>query len=59
MPIYEYKCKNPDCENVLAIFRKMDERKDPVSCPTCQTEMGLVVSLTNGKVMGGTPKHYT
>lgn len=59
MPIYEYECKNPLCKEIVAVTRKMDERNDPIDCPTCHTRMDLVISITSGKVIGGTPKHYT
>ena len=34
MPIYDYKCD--DCKDVFTKIRKIAERNDPSTCPSCR-----------------------
>jgi len=42
MPLYEYQCSQ--CNIEIEKYRKMSEREDPVECPKCQENMGIMVS---------------
>jgi len=42
MPIYEYECKT--CNKRIEKIRKMSEREDLVTCPTCKNEMKVCTS---------------
>lgn len=35
MPIYQYRCDNPGCDNAPEEIRTMAERNDCNSCPEC------------------------
>lgn len=63
MPRYEYECKK--CGRTEAAFRSMEQSSKPLvlldwECQeeACPHSMERVISLTNGKVVGGTPKHH-
>lgn len=41
MPVYQYRCS---CGALTEELRKVDERKDPVSCPQCGGEASLEIT---------------
>jgi putative FmdB family regulatory protein len=57
MPLYSYKCIG-DCTRVIEDFRKVDERADMMTCPTCGGDMTLVPSIPGPPQGGPTPKFY-
>lgn len=56
MPRYEYECQH--CGAGVELSRSIEERRDPLACPTCGGEMDMVPSLTAFALKGGgwTPK---
>lgn len=54
MPLYEYKCPNPKCEERFERLVKFDETEAPQSCPKCQTEKcAKQISRTSFSLKGG------
>jgi putative FmdB family regulatory protein len=52
MPIYEYRCLNPECEKVFEIMAKMSD--PPPSCPDCaQAHVRKLISVASFACKGG------
>jgi len=39
MPLYSYKCTNPDCGKIVDAIRKSEESDRPISCVECNGTM--------------------
>jgi putative FmdB family regulatory protein len=57
MPLYSFKCTG-DCERVIEEIRKVDERNDMMTCPTCGGDMVHTPSVPGPPQGGPTPRFY-
>ena len=49
MPVYEFKCRNDDCENE-EIYERFDTNRQKLLytwCPSCKKEMTKIVSQSD------------
>ena len=54
MPLYEYRC--PDCEEIFDLFRPLDDRDKPLTCPQCGRESARrELSRVSASVKGSNP----
>lgn len=51
MPLYEYKCTNPDCEYELEIQQSLND-KPLTECPECKEKFERLISKTSFVLKG-------
>lgn len=50
MPVYEYVCDR--CQGVAEVWRRIEQRNDPVTCLGCGGPMTLVLSRGSFRLAG-------
>ena len=51
MALYDYKCKNSECDTVIEVSHKITESPE-IKCEKCGSEMAKLISASSFKLKG-------
>ena len=59
MPFYDYKCDNPECDNIEEVMLSRDDLdKKEILCGKCASTMKRLISNPDFKMAGAPPKNW-